>query len=401
MRVSKLFATFASASALLLSACGGFGTDQADDADAPFANMPALEVEEIGITETLAGQYTDNWVFAQDMNFNTLGRGKVMVIDAGGTVKNFRGQVDADQFASFVQSSKRNTLYVAETFYSRGSRGTRTDVVTIYDRDTLKTVGEIILPNSNRGMSVVQKNSFRLTNDQKFALLFTFTPSSGVAVIDLDSRKIVNEIDIPGCSLIYPRGDRGFASLCGDGTMVAYDLDGAGKVIANFETKAFNDIDNDPMFMKAAVIGNISYFPTFDGNLQAVTFGAGAPKIGTKWRFAGDSGWGPSGWQVITADVNGLVYVLMREAVKEGDHKIGGSQIWVLDPVKKEMIRKIDLKNGGFSIEATKSKSPLLMVTNEAMSIDVYDLSSDKHVREIGGFLSSQPYVLDAAELAQ
>ena len=396
-------------SAFTLSGCSedsDSGNGSASE-EAPFAAQPALPSETPGKSETLRGLYKDTWFFAHDMNFNTLGRGKIMVIDAvaaepaTASVKHYRGQVDADQFATFVQSSKRNELYVAETFYSRGSRGKRTDAVTIYDKDTLQTVGEVLLPNNNRHMSVAQKNAFRLTNDQKFALVFTFTPSTGVAVIDLDSRTLVNEIDIPGCSLIYPAGKRGFASLCGGGGLVAFDLDGRGKVTKTTKVKPFNDIDNDAMFMKAGVVGDLYYFPTYSGNLQTLDLGEGEPVISPKWKFAGESGWGPSGWQVVTADRSGLVYVLMREAVEEGDHKIGGTQVWILDPTKKQVLDKIKLRNGGLSIEATQSQKPLLIVTNADMMLDVYDLSTGEHLREIGGFLSSQAFTLHAVEMPQ
>lgn len=385
---------------MVLSGCSSQSDkEQSSDEGAPFANMPELANEEIGVAETLKDQYDGNWIFAHDLNFNTLGRGKIMVIDAAAEKRHYRGQIDADQFATFTQSSKRNELYVAETFYSRGSRGKRTDVVSIYDQESLQNIGEIILPNNNRGLSVTQKNSFRLTNDQKFALVFTFTPSSGVAIVDLDSRAVVNEIDIPGCSLIYPKGNRGFATLCGDGTLVAFELDANGKSIGSSESKVFNDIDDDAMFMKAGVVGDQYYFPTYTGQLQAVTLGSGEPVIADKWNFAGDSGWGPSGWQVITADKLGFIYVLMREAVKEGDHKFGGSQIWVLNPTEQEIVRKIDLENGGFSIEATRAEKPLLFVTNASMTFDVYDLSTDKIVRNIGGFKSSEAFVLHAIEM--
>lgn len=400
MFIKKSLPTAAIISLLILSGCSSpSDNESSSEQSAAFANMPALAIEDIGVVETLKGQYDGNWIFAHDLNFNTLGRGKIMVIDAAAEKRHYRGQIDADQFATFTQSAKRNELYVAETFYSRGSRGKRTDVVSIYDQDSLKNIGEILLPNNNRGMMVTQKNAFRLTNDQKFALVFTFTPSSGVAVIDLDNRIVANEIDIPGCSLIYPKGDRGFATLCGDGTLVAFELDANGKVTSSSESKAFNDIDSDAMFMKAGVVGENYYFPTYTGQLQAVTLGSGEPVVADKWNFASDSGWGPSGWQVISADAQGLIYVLMREAVKEGDHKFGGSQVWVLNPTEQKIVRKIDLDGGGFSIEVTRAEKPLLFVTNASMTFDVYDLSNDKLLRNIGGFHSSEAFVLHAAEM--
>jgi methylamine dehydrogenase heavy chain len=154
------------------------------------------------------------------------------------------------------------------------------------------------------------------------------------------------------------------------------------------------------MFMKFATVGDTIYFPTFRGFLQPVKMADGAPVPGKSWHFAKDSKSEPSGWQVITADHNGLLYVLMLKGAKEGDHKSGGEQVWVLDPEKQEIVRKIALKTGAISIEVTRAKKPQLAVTNFNMEIDVYDLESDELVRTIGNFLSANPFVLHAAEIA-
>ena len=152
--------------------------------------MEPLAFEEIGRIEDLEGKYQDDWFFAHDVNFSTLAIGKVMLIDAGGGAIDYRGAIDAGQFASFVQAPGRRELYVAETFYSRGTRGVRTDTVTIDDRNTLKPITEVLLPCNNRAMHVPQKAALQLTDSGKFLLVYTFTPATGVAVVDLDSRKI-------------------------------------------------------------------------------------------------------------------------------------------------------------------------------------------------------------------
>lgn len=392
--VSILTATIA---AISLAACSQ--SEEADGGAALVAaGMAPLANEPIGRIETLEGQYDSDWFFAHDLNFNTLGRGRIMVIDAGASTLNYRGAIDADQFASFRQSAARNELYVAETFYSRGMRGTRTDVVTIYDRETLSVLGEIVLPNSNRAMSVTQKSALDITANGKFLLVYSFTPATGVIVIDLEARRIVNEIDTAGCILVYPNGNQGFASLCGDGKMAAFELDVTGQVVQRTESAAFNNIDDNPIFMKSARIGDITYFPTFEGYLQGVRLGGGAPEPLDIWHFAEGSDRKPSGWQVITADRSGLVYVLMRADAQPGDHKFGGSEVWVLNPASRTIVRKIELAEESLSIEASSGANPLLLVTSLNMGLDVYDLEGDNRVRTIGGFMSSNPFVLHAVE---
>lgn len=387
--------------ALGLTACSGVGGDESGDAALVAEGMDPLANEVIGKSEDLKGAYGSEWFFAHDLNFNTLGRGKIMVIDAMAENKNYRGAIDADQFASFRQSASRGELYVAETFYSRGMRGTRTDVVTIYEQETLNVLGEVVLPQSNRAMNVTQKSALDLTRNGKFLLVYTFTPATGVAVIDLETRRLVNEIDTAGCILAYPSGEQGFASLCGDGTMMAYQLDDQGQVASNELSVSFNDIDNNPIFMKSATIGDITYFPTFEGYLQGVRLGDKAPEPLEIWHFAKDTDRKPSGWQVITSDKQGLIYVLMRPGAKTGDHKYGGSEVWVLDPNKREIVRKVELAEESLSIEVSKGDTPFMLVTSLTMNLDVYDLSNDSRVRSVGGVMSSTPFVLHAVEMGQ
>ena len=54
-----------------------------------------------------------------------------------------QGMVRVAQLGSFLSASQRPELYSAETFYSRLTRGARTDAVTIWDLRTLREKGEI------------------------------------------------------------------------------------------------------------------------------------------------------------------------------------------------------------------------------------------------------------------
>lgn len=385
----------------LLAGCENATDDAGGEAALVAADMEPLAFEGIGTIETLKGKYKDDWFFAHDANFNTLAVGKVMIIDAGGGQIDYRGAIDAAQFASFVQAPDRGELYVAETFYARGTRGNRTDVVTIYDRDNLKTIGEIVLPNNNRAMHVTQKATLQLTGNGKFLLVYTFTPATGMAVIDLDTRKIVNEVDTSGCILAYPAGEQGFAAMCGDGTMASFTLADNGQVQNRYESTSFNDIDKNPLFTMSTRVGDIVYYPSFEGYLQGVRLGDSAPQPLDIWHFAEGTDRKPSGWQMITGDNQGRVYVLMRPNAKPGDHKYGGNEIWVLDPVKREILRKIELAEESISIEVSHSDKPIMLVTNASMALDVYDLSNDTKVRTIGGFVAAMPLVLHAFEGGQ
>lgn len=360
-----------------------------------------LPNEEIPSVETLPERYPSNWLFAHDVAFYSLVSGRVYIVDPLAKEKDIHGIVDAGQFASFSYSSERKELYVAETFYSRGMRGDRSDFLTLYDAPTLNISAQVELPGGKRSMSITHKNAMQQTRDGKFLLIFNFTPASSVTVFDLDSRSVVNEIQIPGCMLIYPNGERGFASFCGDGTMIAFDLDESGRQIAEFRTDKFNDIDNDPLFMKVVYIKDTAYFTSFKGHIQAVGLPGGAPVIQEKAYLSGsvrETAHGtyarPAGWQVITRDERGRLYILMRPDAKDGDHKSGGSYVWVYDPDERSVVREIALNANSISIEVTGGRKPMLVATSEEMHLDVYDLKSGEYLRTIGGWGPATPFVL-------
>ena len=362
-----------------------------------------LASEELLLNETIE-KVDSGFVFVHDLNFMSLISGRIVVFDALAENRNFKGQISAGQFAAFAHSSSRNELYVAETFYSRGVRGDRTDLLAIYDANSLKLEHEVILPNNNRGLNVPLKGNMKLSQDQSFAFIYSFTPSSGVIVVDLNRRRVVNEISIPGCSMIYPYRERGFALNCGDGATVAYDLDTLGRVVSEHSTEEFHDIDNHPMFLTGARVGDTMYWPTFTGQLISVDFSSSPPKPIDTWNFVGDSGYLPSGWQLITAGPNGRLYVIMLSDAQPGFHKLGGEEVWELDPVAKKVVRKIKLNAWAVSIEALKTKDPFLVVasaTEVNVSLDVYDLNTKEQVRSIGGFLANTFYLLHASEINQ
>jgi methylamine dehydrogenase heavy chain len=362
---------------------------------------PPLPAEPIPAVATLPAK-SEHWLYAHDAAFYSLTSGKVFVVDVGAESRNVLGLIGAAQFPSFRQSAARGELYVAESFFARGTRGEQTDVLTVYDAASLELLGEVVLPGTKRMQVVPQKAALQVTRSGDFALVFNFTPASSVTVVDLGARQVLNEIALPGCMLTYPFGSSGFVTLCGDGSLLALVLDGEGRVVDEHRTEPFNDIDGDPMFMKVGWVGETAYFPTFDGWIQPVDLSGDEPRPLQRWRLETNlpnapADAKPSGWQVISSDAAGRLYVLMRENARPGEHKSGGESVWVVDPVRREVTDLVALAAPSLSIEATRASEALLVATNVEMELDVYDPTGNRKLRTIGGWGSAMPLSLHAA----
>ena len=353
-------------------------------------------------TQVLPSKYPDSWVFALDPG-NIGGPamiGRVMLLDVAAGQKQYKGHFGAALDASFAASESHSEMYVAQTFYSRGTQGIRTDVLTIFDKENLGSIAEVILPGEKRGFAPAQKNTLQLTEDERFALVFNFTPAASVTVVDINKRTVVNEVPIPGCSLIYPTGKRGFSTLCANGALASLSLDQQGQVTEETISNVFNDIDHDPLFMKNTVMGGIAYFTSFLGRIQPIDLSGDKAVIKKDWSLLSkkDSteSWRPSGWQLMASDSINRLYVLMRKNAVDGQHYNGGSEVWIFDVVTQQRVSRMVLKNPGFSIEVTKGEKPYLVVTNETMNIDVYDINQERFLRTIGGWIGVSPMVLYA-----
>ena len=241
--------------------------------------LAELPVDAVGKIERLPPSYPDTWVYAHDTNFYALADGKVVIVDVASENHNYKGSLGVGQFGSFLPSSTRSELYAAETFYSRRLRGERTDVITIYDKENLSPIDEIVLPGGKRGQLVTYKGTLQFLNNEKFLLLFNFSPATSVSVIDIDQRKIVSEVQIPGCSMIYPTAKLSFASLCSDDVMLISSLNKDGTIKNQKRSKKFFSGDKDPIFAFNAMIGDIAYFPSFMGQVQAIDMSSETPKI--------------------------------------------------------------------------------------------------------------------------
>lgn len=360
-----------------------------------------LSLETIPASAALPASYPDSWMLVHDFNFNSIIDGRAAIVDVMAADTNLKGQIPVPQFGTIIAATKRSEIYTGDTFYSRLTRGERTDVVTIWDKATLAPKGEIPLPGNKRGQMVTIKNGFQLVNDEKWLLVFGFTPGASVYVVDLEARKVINEVSIPGCSMMYPTGQRSFSTLCADGTLSTITLDAAGQATTTVTSpKPVNDLDQNPMFMMPAMVGRTAWFATFKGQLHGFDLSGdtardlGSFSLGTAPDAAPE--WRPGGWQVVTADKAGRVYVLMNPNGRDGSHKDGGSDVWVMDPVKRVLVQRITLETPGVSIEATQQAQPRLVVARADGVLDVYNVASGKLERSLGGAITFSPMTMSA-----
>lgn len=365
----------------------------------PQLAVAELPAEPIPSIEKMPAVYPDSTIFAHDANFEALIAGRVVAIDVAHKSHNYLGAMDASQFASFIQSAKRDELYVAETHYSRGTRGERSDVVTIYDRENLKVVGEVVLPGAKRGLVVSNRYSMQLLDNDKYLAVFNFTPAASVSLIDLEQRKIVSETQIPGCGLVYPSGPRGFSSLCSNGAIYTAQFDKAGQLASQDKVPPFFSVDDDPLFDKPVFKDKVAYFPSYLGKMHQVDMSSETPKVLGSWPLVTSAeakqNWRPGGWQIASVDDRGRAYVVMHKDGFDGSHKSGGSEVWVYDLAKQKRLKKFELKNWAVSIEVTRGKDPYLVVTNGDMALDVYRANSGKWLKVIGG-AAAMPFTLHA-----
>ena len=147
-----------------------------------------LAEEPLGVVAELPASYPPNWVIVSDFNFNAIVDGRGVVVDTASENQPFKGMFRASQFASILTATTKPEIYTAETFFSRLSEGDRTDAITIWDKSTLKSKGEILLPGGKRQQIVTYKNTFQFTNGEKWALVTNFTPAHSVTVVDLEGR---------------------------------------------------------------------------------------------------------------------------------------------------------------------------------------------------------------------
>ena len=328
-----------------------------------------------------------HWVWVDDIAFANIIDGRAYLVDAD-TGRMLGMLSTGSLFLNLELPRDYSHVYAAETYYSRGTRGTRTDVVTRYDPRTLEPVDEIQIP-PKRQAGVPMLSYTGLTDDQRFMVVYNFTPAQSVSVADLSASKLSGEIATPGCALVYPSGPRRFSMLCADGRLLSVELADDGSEAGRTMSEPFFDVQKDPVSEKGVRSGSHWYFASFDGLVHDVDVSGAAPSFAEPWSLVSAqeraAGWRTGGAQhvAIHAAMGRLYFLMHRGPVHT--RKEPGGEVWVFDVAKRQRVQRLKLSGPAVSIAVTPDAKPLLLTSlGVGGAIDVYD-AAGKHLRKIEG----------------
>ncbi|NUT78501.1 amine dehydrogenase [Pseudomonas sp. C1C7] len=341
------------------------------------ADLPA----DTGIGQTtLAFPAEPHRAFVVDVEFESFVAGRVTVVDPD--QKRVLGMVPTGFAAPSALSHDKKTIYAADIWYSRGTRGTRTDVLTAWDTSTLSPAWEVLIPNK-RAESLTQRYGLKTSGDDRFVYIYNFTPSTSVTVVDTQTKAVATEIAIPGCVLNYPIGKRKFASLCGDGSLQVVTLNDQGQETARSRTPFF-DPNAEKLVERAVNVGDTYYFTTTTGTIRAVDFSGDAPKILPSWSLTTDeekkAGWAPGGWQLMAvAPKLNRLYVLMHDAHEAMKWEDPSTLIWAYDLKTGKKVGTLEAPAPIWSMQATGDDKPLLLGADVEGGLQIFDLKTNQH----------------------
>jgi methylamine dehydrogenase heavy chain len=327
-----------------------------------------------------------HWVWVNDFDFAHLADGQARLID--GDSGRVLGMLSTGtSFMRLVLPRDAKLIYSPETYFSRGTRGTRTDVVTIYDGATLAVQDEIVVP-PKRSSNMPNMGNAVLTDDDRFLLIYNFNPGQSVTVVDTASRKFVGEVEIPGCALIFPTGPRSFFSMCADGGLLAVTLDDAGAAVRQERMAPFFDVAGDPVNEKPVRVGATWYFLSFDGRIHTVMSGPDGLAPGASWWLVSaaerQQGWRPGGLQQVAIHVGqNRLYAIMHQGNRD-THKDPGRAIWVYDLASHRRVQQITTRRLASSIQLSSDAKPLLFSAFlDSNILDIYDPASGKLLHSV------------------
>jgi len=338
--------------------------------------------------EALPARPTAHWVWVNDITFFNMTDGKATLVDAD--AGRLLGMLSTGyNFNGVVLPRQAGLIYSPETYYSRGTRGTRTDVVTLYDAVHLQPVGEIEIP-PKRSSNMPMLSNAVLTDDDRFLLLYNFTPAQSVTVVDMRSRKFVGEVETPGCALVYPTGARTFFSVCGDGALLDVTLDEHGAAAHSARSQPLFDVLKDPLTEKAVRSKSTWWFASFEGGVYPIESAAQGVRLAGTWSLFSAAElaahWRTGGLQHLALYARGQrLYAIVHQGGTE-THKDPGTEVWVYDLATHRRVQRIAMRNKTGSIQVSQDAKPLLYASFiESGTLDVYDAMSGAYLRSVEG----------------
>ncbi len=335
----------------------------------PVTVFAAEEYDSFGNVTVLPTEPGDHWVWFA-------GGGRASLMDAGSSKYLGNFAVGGQALPEFSPDGR--FIYTPETFWSRGTRGTRTDIVTVFDASTLLPVDEIAIP-AKRVQMLSPIGAVELSDDGRFLAVYNLTPATSLSIIDMNRRSLTGEYDIPGCSLVYGAGARRFVSLCTDGAVLTLSIDDEGREVGKARKEGFLDPELDPVTERAVRYGDEWLFVSYAGMIHPLKVGDDEIAFNARWSlFTPEDhadNWHIAGTQHLAVDrERGELFALVHQ-IESQDEPIShdGSEVWVYDIAQQRRTRRIPLRDpaiatdapaGGYkAIEITGGEQPLLLAS--------------------------------------
>lgn len=364
--------------ALALVAAFGSGTASAQLPVEQLTNKPAVTAK--------------NRVYIPDIAIMHIADGKLHVID--GDTGNYEGVIGSGFTGQAKLSKDGSEVYISTTYYDRGQRGNRVDIVEVWDSTTLHFKYEIPI-SDKRAMALNYKYLLSLSSDGRWLIVQNATPATSVTVVDLAKKTSVAEIAMPGCWAVYPVPSQPnkFGSLCGDGTAQIVTLADDGSAAGRTVSDVLFDPEKDALFIQGEPTGDTYHFVSFTGNLVSIDFSGDKAKVAGKTSLVTaderKKGWRPGGYQPVALGA-GKLYVAMHAGGSEGSHKTPAKEIWIYDAASKKRVGKMP-GHGATAIGTSSDGSKLYAIDAEKASLVITDVSKKPKVKatvQVGEFPS-------------
>lgn len=368
--------------------------------------------------EVLGDHRGQNWFWIWGSNAPMMTDGRAYLFNDDG---KSLGMLNTGTWTNGVVAARtRDELYATEIYFSRGVRGKRTDVVTVYDAKTLSPKREIEIP-AKRISALISTGLSVLSDDDRFLAVLNFTPAQSISIVDLENNRFVEEVATPGCASIYPAGPRDFYSICGNGGFLHLTLDEQGHVSKQERTEPAFDPLKDLLLTTASRMGDTWYFISQKNNAYALKMTPKGLETTKQWSLVSDEeradGWSVAGNHgTALHEKSGRFYVLMHQGPPEA-YQEPGTEVWVYDVSTQERVARIELNEQSTAIGVSQGDQPRLYSLDwvvpmssvfttwiyltegeEALmpllrqAINLYDADSGEHLRSIGdiplGFLN-------------
>ena len=279
----------------------------------------------------------------------------------------------------------RGEFYAAESYYSRGVHGERTDIVAIYDYANLNPIAEVEIPNHMARLNV--RNHLGLLGNGRHLAVLNMNPGYSVSIVDVIDREFVYEMSTPGCAIILPVAENDFLLVCGDGTLQLSQLDISGFEENRVRSEVFFNVQEDAVFDRSARTADGWLLITHAGVIFEVSTDGDEINISEGWSIVGEdeSGWRPGGFEFLDVHrASGLLYVAMHEGPVDTHHQ-AGDEIWVIDVASQRRVHRLQLEDPADHLTITQETSPKLLVGTSAGGIEVFNGLTFRHERTIDG----------------